>query len=153
MIGKSRLAWFAVALLQSSCAGTPPSDLGIQDGGLRPCPASPNCVSSRDTDEVHGIAALALSGDAAAAWSAVREIVAGTERTQIVTETESYLHAESTSALMRYVDDLELALRADEGVIAVRSASRVGYGDMGVNRARVEALRAALVSAGVVRAE
>ena len=60
------------------------------------------------------------------------------------------MHAESTSALMGYVDDLELALGAAGDRIEVRSASRIGYGDGGVNRERVEALRAALVNAGVV---
>lgn len=152
MTWKNAMAVLGTGLLLS-CAGTPPSDLGVGEGGLRLCPESPNCVSSRDTDEVHGIAALAIAGDSTAAWTAAREIVAATERTRIVTENSGYLHAESTSALMRYVDDLELELRAEDGVIAVRSASRVGYGDMGVNRERVEALRAELVSAGVVRGE
>jgi uncharacterized protein (DUF1499 family) len=152
MTWKNGLA-LSLILLLLSCAGTPPSDLGVGESGLRLCPESPNCVSSRDTDEVHGIAALKIAGDSGAAWTAAREIVSATSRTRIVTEDAGYLHAESTSALMRYVDDLELQLLVEDGVIAVRSASRVGYGDMGVNRERVEALRAELVAAGVVRGE
>ncbi len=152
MTGKNGIALLVTGLLVS-CAGTPPADLGVHDAGLQMCPESPNCVSSRDTDEVHGISALAITGDASAAWAAARKAVAATKRTQIISEDTGYLHAESTSALMRYVDDLELQLRPEENIIAVRSASRVGYGDMGVNRARVEALRAGLVAAGVVRAE
>ncbi len=141
-----------VGLSLVSCAGTRPQDLGTKGGRLAPCPDSPNCVSSdaEAGDEVHHIAALVLSGDAADGWRAARETVAGIERTTIVSEPEGYLHAECTSATMRYVDDLELHLRADQGIIAVRSASRVGYGDMGVNRARVEALRARLAERGVV---
>lgn len=141
-----------VGLSLLSCAGTRPEDLGVASGRLTACPDSPNCVSSDagSADEVHHIAALALSGDASEAWKLAREAVAGTERTEIVVEHEGYLHAESTSALMRYVDDLELHLRPDQGSIAVRSASRVGQGDMGVNRARVEALRARLAERGVV---
>ena len=136
-----------------ACVGTRPEDLGVASGQLAPCPDSPNCVSSDASDEVHGTAALAIRGDAALAWQAARDAVAATERTEIVAEREGYLHAESTSALMRYVDDLELHLRSGQGVIAVRSASRVGYGDMGVNRARVEALRTLLAEQGVVEGE
>jgi uncharacterized protein (DUF1499 family) len=72
-------------------------------------------------------------------------------RTRIVTETADYLHAECRSALLGFVDDLELHLRPDEGIIAVRSASRLGYSDLGVNRRRVEGLRTSLIERGVLR--
>jgi uncharacterized protein (DUF1499 family) len=62
-----------------------------------------------------------------------------------------YLHAECASAVFGFVDDLELQLRASEGRIAVRSASRLGRSDLGVNRRRVEALRSELARQGVVR--
>ena len=135
------------------CSGKRPDDIGVSGTTLAPCPSSPNCVSSdADTgDSEHAIAAFGLAAAPAVAWQAAREIVAATERTKIVSATESYLHAESTSRLMRYVDDLELHLRPGAKQIAVRSASRVGRGDGGVNRARVETLREALVAAGVVR--
>jgi uncharacterized protein (DUF1499 family) len=68
-----------------------------------------------------------------------------------VNETSGYLHAECRSALLGFVDDLELHLRPSEGVIAVRSASRLGYSDFGVNRRRVEVLRASLISRGMGR--
>ena len=73
-------------------------------------------------------------------------------RTEIVASSPGYLHAECTSALMGYVDDLELHMRPSDGVIAVRSASRIGYGDMGVNRKRVEDLRTDLAGNGTVQA-
>ena len=128
----------AFAMLLVGCAGPRPTDLGPRNGALAPCPDSPNCVSSAASDELHRIAALG------AGWQAARDAVAAMPRTVIVTEREGYLHAECTTPLMGYVDDLELLQLADEGVIAVRSASRVGYGDMDANRTRVEALRSAL---------
>jgi len=85
------------------------------------------------------------------AWDAARSAVAGLPRTVVVTWTPDYLHAECSSRILGFVDDLELQLRGSEGLIAVRSASRLGYGDLGVNRARVEELRGVLVQAGVVR--
>ena len=135
-----------------SCAGARPENLGVDGTRLAPCPSSPNCVSS-DTDPSdtgHAIPPFSLATDAASAWQAAREAVAAMPRTKIQTESEGYLHAECTSRLMGYVDDLELHLRAADGVIAVRSASRVGHGDMGVNRARVEALRETLAAAGAL---
>jgi uncharacterized protein (DUF1499 family) len=77
--------------------------------------------------------------------------VAKLPRTAVVETTPNYLHAESASAVFRYVDDLELQLREADESIAVRSASRMGRSDFGVNRRRVEALRAALRARGVVR--
>ena len=92
-----------------------------------------------------------LARPADEAWVATREAVASLPGTAIVESTSDYLHAESTSPLMRYVDDLELHLRADAGRIAVRSASRTGWSDMGANRERVWELRRSLKSRGVIR--
>jgi uncharacterized protein (DUF1499 family) len=84
-------------------------------------------------------------------WRAARELVSELPRSRIVTETADYLHVECRSALFGFVDDLELHLRPAGGIIAVRSASRLGYSDLGVNRRRVEDLRAALTDRGVLR--
>jgi len=139
-----------VLTLGLGCAGTRPTDIGVSNGMLAPCPSSPNCVSSGDEDESHRVAALALAVPAQDAWKAAREAVLALPRTVIVQEREGYLHAESTSRLMGYVDDLELYLVATRARIEVRSASRVGHGDAGVNRARVETLRDVLIVLGVV---
>lgn len=80
-----------------------------------------------------------------------KEIVKEMPRTEIKEITENYLHAECRSMVFRFVDDLELELRPNDGIIAVRSASRKGYSDFGVNRRRVESLRDALRSRGVVK--
>jgi uncharacterized protein (DUF1499 family) len=109
---------------------------------LAPCPTSPNCVSSDSTDD-HAIAALKFSGSAEKAWQAAKEALLSLPRTRIVAESGHTLHAECKSAIFRFVDDVNFELRPDQGIIAVRSASRVGYSDLGVNRRRIEAVRSA----------
>jgi uncharacterized protein (DUF1499 family) len=142
-----RIAALAVAVPIFCCAGTPPATLGLHGGRLAACPSSPNCVSSDAEDPTHAVPAFALSRPADEAWRAARAAVERLPRTRVTAATAEYLHAECRSALFGFVDDLELSLRASEGIIAVRSASRLGYGDMGVNRRRVERLRALLTSA------
>jgi len=139
----------AAALL--ACAGAPPAELGVHGSVLGPCPASPNCVSSDAEDAAHRVQAFDLAVPAPEAWRAAWEAVASLPRTEIVTATPDYLHAECTSAIFRFVDDLELQLRPAQRQIAVRSASRVGRSDLGVNRRRVEELRARLLQQGVIR--
>ena len=109
---------------------------------LAPCPTSPNCVSSDSTDD-HSIAALKFSGSAEKAWQAAKEALLSLPRTRIVAESGHTLHAECKSAIFGFVDDVNFELRPDQGNIAVRSASRVGYSDLGVNRRRIEAVRSA----------
>ena len=140
-----------LSLVAVGCAGKAPSHVGIQHGGLAACPASPNCVSSDASDSAHRVAPFVLAMPAAQAWKATRQAVAALPDTRVIAESDSRLHAESTSDLFGFVDDLELQLRPAQGLIAVRSASRLGYGDMGVNRTRVETLRAALVERGVIQ--
>jgi uncharacterized protein (DUF1499 family) len=145
------LASLLAAFSLLACAGTRPTDLGLHGATLAPCPASPNCVSSDASDPEHHVAAFELRVPAPEAWRAARVAVANLARTQIVSETSDYLHAECSSLIFRFVDDLELQLRAAEHVIAVRSASRLGKSDLGVNRRRVEALRVELARQGIVR--
>lgn len=133
-----------------SCAGKRPANIGLESSRLAPCPSSPNCVSSDAADSTHSIAAFALAIPSREAWLAVRGSVESLPRTKIISETADYLHAECTSALFGFVDDLELHLRTAEGVIAVRSASRLGYSDLGVNRRRIEHLRASLRKQGIL---
>ena len=134
-----------------SISGKRPGNLGVQDGKLGDCPSSPNCVSSDASREAHRVEPFRIDAPAQKAWEAAREAVAALPRSVFVVDTGEYLHAECTSALMGFVDDLELQLRPLEGIIAVRSASRLGYSDMGVNTARVEQLRLVLRKHGVIR--
>lgn len=133
-----------------ACAGTRPTDLGVGAQGLGGCPATPNCVSSIATDEEHQIEPLRIAGPPEAAWAALEAEVRATPRTNVVTASPDYLYVEFTSALMRYVDDVEFLLESDGGQIAVRSASRIGRSDLGVNRERIEGLRQALRAEGVL---
>jgi uncharacterized protein (DUF1499 family) len=120
-------------------------------GRLASCPDSPNCVSSDAIDPSHHVSTFAIILPATEAWRLVREAVNDIPRTTITEVTDHYLHAECRSAVFRFVDDLELELRPGERIIAVRSASRIGYSDFGVNRRRVERLRSVLQSRGLVK--
>ena len=140
-----------LSLIAAACAGTRPAQVGIQQAGLAACPASPNCVSSDANDSAHRVAPFVLNAPPAKAWKTVRAVVAAMPDTRVVAASASRLHSEATSEIFGFVDDLELQLRVSQGIIAVRSASRLGYGDMGVNRRRVEELRKALVARGVIR--
>ena len=108
---------------------------------LAACRFWPNCVSSRrDAAARHRIEPLDFSGDPAAAFAKIKTLVEEMPRTEIVTASEDYLHAVCRTP-RGFADDLELRLDAEESAIHVRSASRLGIGDCGVNRKRVEALR------------
>ncbi len=131
-----------------SFSGKRPTDLGIKDGKLAVCPGSPNCVSSQApaTDAEHAIAAIAYTTSPSEAMTSLKSVIQGMERSEIIEESGNYLYAEFTSALMGYVDDVEFYLDENQKVIHVRSASRLGKSDLGVNRKRVEAIREQLQS-------
>ena len=118
---------------------------------MAPCPPTPNCVSSDATDAAHLVTAFQLAVPSTDGWRTARAAVANLPRTRIVTETDDYLHAECSSAFFGFVDDIELHLRQVQGIIAVRSAARLGHSDFGVNRKRVENLRLLLRNQGVIR--
>ena len=141
---KKVLAICGASILFLGCAGKRPVDLGIADGKLKACPESPNCVSSRSADEEHGIDPLAWEASSSEAIAKLKEIILSMDGASIVTETDDYLHAEFKSALWGFVDDVEFQLDGENKIIHVRSASRVGYSDLGVNRERIEAIRAKL---------
>ena len=119
----------------SACAGEPPQDIGVRDGRLIACPESPNCVSSYESSEEHAIAAL--DGN----LNQIQQILVAMDGANIVEQSNNYLYAEFTSSLMGYIDDVEFLYDAASNTTQVRSASRVGYSDMGANRSRVEAIR------------
>ena len=113
---------------------------------LAPCRNRPNCVCSRtDAEAPHRVEPFAVSGDAAAIFARLKSLLAGMPRTAVVTATDEYVHAVCRSRL-GFADDVECRLCRADAVIHVRSASRIGYYDFGINRARVEALRRRLES-------
>ena len=105
------------------------------------CPSSPNCVSTQAQDEGHTIAPFRYRKSRAEAKEALKEVIRSLPRTKLVEEDETYLHYEVTSLLFRFVDDVEFLFDDDTKTIHFRSASRTGYGDLGVNRTRMEQLR------------
>ncbi|MBL8413756.1 MAG: DUF1499 domain-containing protein [Propionivibrio sp.] len=130
-----------VVLALGGCSGGIPANTGQNGSTLAPCPASPNCVSSLASAESQRVAALPYSGDAAQAQSRLLGVLKGMERVHIVRVEEAYIHAEFRSALLGFVDDVEF-LFDPPGTIQIRSASRLGYSDFGVNRERVTAIHA-----------
>ena len=127
----------------TGCSVTKP-DLGVHNGELKPCPQTPNCVSSQATDKEHYIQPVAFSGTLQEAKARLLQILESEKRTKMLTFQENYMRVEFTSALFRFVDDVEFYFqekKPDETVIHVRSASRVGSSDFGVNRKRIERIR------------
>jgi uncharacterized protein (DUF1499 family) len=133
--------------------GTPPSDLGVRDGRLKPPATSPNSVSSqaglypehprRVSAE---IAPLALRGDGPATLAKIKAIVEGTPGALVVKAEPGYLYAQFTTRWMKFTDDVEFWFDPAAGVVQVRSASRLGEGDLGANRKRIEAIRQRLAA-------
>jgi len=136
------------AVLSAGCGAPPPPALGVDDGELAPCPSTPNCVhtGNRHPD---GTQPLYLRAEGEGSWDAVRTVVEAMPRLTVVSVSERYLHVEERSRLLRFIDDMELLLAEDRELV-VRSASRLGGGDLGVNGRRVERLRAALAEAGLL---
>jgi uncharacterized protein (DUF1499 family) len=129
-------------------AGTRPHNLGVKDGRLASCGRRLNCVSSQAApgDALRYVAPIPFKGGAADAIAAARRAVAAMARARVVREDGNYLHAEFRSKVMGFIDDVEFMFDEKAGVLHLRSASRLGRRDFGVNRERVEALRARLVS-------
>jgi uncharacterized protein (DUF1499 family) len=120
-----------------------PDDLWVSTKKFPACPQRPSCVSSIAQDEVHKIEPLRYPGDAGAARLTLEQVIGQMQLARIEHATPEYVHAVFQTPTMRFHDDVELLVQAG-GVIQVRSISRFGYGDHGVNRARVERIREAL---------
>lgn len=132
------LILFALA----ACSSKSPSLLGVDNGKLAQCPQSPNCVSSQASDERHAIKPISAHGLPDVVMVDLAGTIESMHGSKVVTLKENYLHAEFTSRIMRFVDDLECYYDEENGLIQIRSASRIGYSDFNANRKRVEELRA-----------
>ena len=131
--------------------GTPPTDLGVRDGKLKPPSMTENSVTSQAAlypdhpqRKYADIAPLPVRGEGQATIARIKAIVEGMDGAKVVKSEPAYLYAQFTTRLMKYVDDVEFWFDPAANVIQVRSASRVGRGDLGVNRKRIEAVRAVL---------
>lgn len=149
------IAIVALALIIAGQAGflkgKAPDDLGIKDGKLkRPSRTANSVTSQADLWPDHpqlaysAIAPLKATGDGSAEMKKIADALQAMPRTVIIKQDSGYIYAQSTTALLKFTDDMEFALDASKGIIDVRSASRLGQKDFGVNRARIEAIRAAL---------
>ena len=123
------------------CSGARPRDLHLVSGRLRPCPDTPNCVASEAGTPSDRQVAPFPAPSGAADMARLALIVGAWPRTTVISNDGRYMHAESTSLIWRFVDDVEFRYDSAASVIQVRSASRLGRSDLGVNRKRVEVLR------------
>lgn len=149
LIGIVLLAVLAVLAGQLGLLrGSPPTDLGVREGRLKAPSNTPNSVSSQAAlwpgHPQQAAAQIAPLAGGAATLARLRTLLASWPGARIVTSRDDYLYAEFQTPLMHYTDDVEFWLDPAAGVVQVRSASRLGHGDWGANRKRIEALRAAL---------
>ncbi|MFK8056936.1 MAG: DUF1499 domain-containing protein [Saprospiraceae bacterium] len=121
-----------------------PSSLGLNEGQLRACPSSPNCVSSQATVDSQKVPPISYIGSPLRAKLGLMSILNEDSKATIITETDNYLHVEYRAFV--FIDDVEFYFPKDEPVIHVRSASRVGHSDMGANKRRVLAISTAFSS-------
>jgi uncharacterized protein (DUF1499 family) len=129
--------------------GKQPQSLGVTAGRLSPPSLTPNSVSSQAAfypdhpqREYAQIAPLSYKGDGEVAMTRLADLLAKNVRTVVTTRRTDYIYAQCTTALLKFTDDVEFWLDKPNNVIQVRSASRLGLKDLGVNRARVESIRA-----------
>lgn len=120
-----------------------PENLGVDDGQFAACPRSPNCVSSQadESDNTHYIDPLPMRDTVDATRQALVSIIEELPRSEVITSDENYIHAEFRSLTMGFIDDAEFYIDPNANVVHVRSAARLGEGDMGVNRRRIETIR------------
>jgi uncharacterized protein (DUF1499 family) len=131
-------------LMAMMAHGATEGEMPVKDPRLARCPDSPNCVSSLGDSENHAIAPYRYEKTLAEAKAVLKQVVGELSRTELVQEEEVYLHYEVRSFLFRFVDDVEFLFDDDTKTIHFRSASRVGYSDLGVNRKRMEEVRSLL---------
>ena len=117
-----------------------PTNLGVTNNQLAPCPDSPNCVATQTALPAQLMAPLPYTGSLTEAKAQLRTIVNAMPRVTLTTEQENYLAFVFRSRLMSYPDDVEFYFDDAAKLLHFRSASRLGEGDMGVNRTRMEAI-------------
>ena len=138
--------WLCVmgSILLSACAGNAPT-LGVVDGQLLPCPSSPNCVASMTSSGDHAVAPLLVAASVTQSRQRLLDYLQTLDAARVVSQQDNYIRVEWTSTLFGFVDDVEFylqALTANSTQIDMRSAARLGYSDLGVNRRRIETIRA-----------
>ena len=146
-MNKNNLLVLVSCVLFVGCSGTSP-ELGVSNGQLAPCPPTPNCVNSQARDATHTIQPFYCKGTEKEAKEHLLEVLKSEARAKVITANESYVRAEFTSPLFRFVDDVEFYISktsTSDTVIDIRSASRLGSSDLGANRKRIERLRSKFI--------
>ena len=118
-----------------------PHNLGLKNNMLLPCPKSPNCVLSQASDQKHQIHPIHYTSSVEIAKERLNQVILSMVDTRIITQNKVYWHVEFTTRWLRFIDDVEFYFPESEALIHLRSASRSGYWDLGVNRKRVEEIR------------
>ena len=130
-----------IFLVFSRCLAGVPDNLGLKNQLLSPCPRTPNCVSSQEKNSQHRIQPITFEGSLEVAKERLYRAINSMRGTRIITQEDVYWHVEFTTQLLRFIDDVEFYFDESQSLIHVRSASRQGYWDLGVNRRRVETIR------------
>ena len=125
----------------SGCSAPRPNNLGLKNNLLLSCPKSPNCVLSQASDQKHQIHPIHYTSSVEIAKERLNQVILSMVDTQIITQNKVYWHVEFTTRWLRFIDDVEFYFPESEALIHLRSASRSGYWDLGVNRKRVEEIR------------
>jgi uncharacterized protein (DUF1499 family) len=146
-VGIAAIVITAVMAMLARVVKAPPN-LGVSNGKLAPCPNSPNCVSTQSQDPRHQIDPIPYTASPAEVRATLLKIIRSMERTQIIRDEPTYIHVEFRTKGIGYVDDVEFALDQEVGVIHFRSSARLPYYDWGVNRERMEEIRAAFEAVG-----
>jgi uncharacterized protein (DUF1499 family) len=133
------------------CSGSPTERQYSESSGFLDCPDTPNCVSSLAKNPKYRIEPFKLKQDPKTSWDIVQKMVGSLPRTKIVSADNNNIRAECRSMIFRFVDDLTLNLTPSNGIIHIRSASRIGYSDLGVNRRRLENLRKKLQQNDIIK--
>lgn len=131
----------------AGCSSRRDVAIELENGRLRPCPSSPNCVCSEDSSEQAAIEPFAVRGTPSEAILTLVDYLRELSNVEIVKSGPEHVHAVFYTRIFRFADDVEFRPDDEAGVIHVRSASRVGHSDLGANRARIERLREEWVEA------
>ncbi|MGR6036528.1 MAG: DUF1499 domain-containing protein [Candidatus Nitrosoglobus sp.] len=125
--------------------------LSTHNDRLPSCPASPNCVCSDATDKKHYIEPYQLKVKSSKGLEVLKEVISSLPRTTIISATNTYLYAQARSRIFGFIHDMEFQLRPRQNIIAVRSATRLGYYDFGVNRWRIGEIGKELQARGIIQ--
>jgi len=139
-VGCLGFCFFLFSTPQLILAGVP-DNLGLNNQLFSPCPVTPNCVSSHGKNSKHRIQPITFEGSLELAKERLHRVINSMRGTRILTQDVLYWHVEFTTQLLRFIDDVEFYFDGSQSLIHVRSASRQGYWDFGVNRRRVETIR------------